>query len=485
MVKLSAIARLLVFTGCILAAGLLRAASPTITPTTMPAHTPFVTVLLRDWDRLDTNHDGLLSVPEIDRAVLDPAVQGDDAVVAGTLKAISRSTKLAPPPLTKQYFLDYDRLAIRLIGKQPKISGAAAETATVDTSGNPAGGSPAVPPTTAPSAVHSVTPTTGPAVAVPKLPINWDLWFVAGKRRLTRGGNVHWPDKISLDDLRQGPLGDCFLVASIGSLVSHRPDDVDLLIQPIADGGFRVKFPRIEPMNLNPTQSERVISSSCAGEGFWLAALEQGYSRYREQIKGTTDEEATDMISHGGTPSDAIAMMTGHRVKSIRFPLTLNRRQIDAQKILPGLRDDLVAAVKERRLIVADVLDLRPKPPATNPTTAPAATQAKTPPTTRPVITTVITQAMLPKFPPDINSKHAYAVLNFDPFTDMLEIWNPHGQTFVPKGPPGLTNGYPTKNGRFQLPLTEAYAFFTDFFIELPLPSTMPTSAPATRPAVN
>jgi hypothetical protein len=64
-----------------------------------------------------------------------------------------------------------------------------------------------------------------------------------------------------------------------------------------------------------------------------------------------------------------------------------------------------------------------------------------------------------------------------------VEIWNPHGQSFTPKGPAGLQNGYPTVHGRFHVPLPEAYQFFSSFDFEMSGPTTQPTTAPAGRPA--
>ena len=77
--------------------------------------------------------------------------------------------------------------------------------------------------------------------------------------------------------------------------------------------------------------------------------------------------------------------------------------------------------------------------------------------------------------PPNISTKHAYAVLAYDAAADRVTIWNPHGQTFYPKGPPGIANGYPTEHGRFTLPLAEAYQFLTTLAIERKSPSTRPS----------
>ena len=56
---------------------------------------------------------------------------------------------------------------------------------------------------------------------------------------------------------------------------------------------------------------------------------------------------------------------------------------------------------------------------------------------------------------PNVAGNHAYAVTGYDAKTDRISLWNPHGQTFTPKGEAGLKNGYPTKGGRFSMPLPE------------------------------
>jgi hypothetical protein len=68
--------------------------------------------------------------------------------------------------------------------------------------------------------------------------------------------------------------------------------------------------------------------------------------------------------------------------------------------------------------------------------------------------------------PPDLLADHVYAILNYDPSTDVAEFWNPHGEHFEPKGPPGIKYGYPTNHGRFKVPLTEAYQLYASFTIE-------------------
>ena len=104
-------------------------------------------------------------------------------------------------------------------------------------------------------------------------------------------------------------------------------------------------------------------------------------------------------------------------------------------------------------------------------TTSVAATQPSTQPSTRP------SSGTTPVIPPDITTHHAYAVLDYDPSDDTLEIWNPHGQLFTPKGEPGLSNGYLTRHGRFRVPLPQAYRFVSGFVFELSAKATAPATA--------
>jgi thiol-disulfide isomerase/thioredoxin/tetratricopeptide (TPR) repeat protein len=65
-----------------------------------------------------------------------------------------------------------------------------------------------------------------------------------------------------------------------------------------------------------------------------------------------------------------------------------------------------------------------------------------------------------------LTPKHAYALLRYDSKTDTVDLWNPHGNNFKPKGPPGLTNGYPTKDGLFTVPLDDFVQQFTGVSFE-------------------
>jgi hypothetical protein len=178
--------------------------------------------------------------------------------------------------------------------------------------------------------------------------------------------------------------------------------------------------------------------------------MEQAFAQFREQRqkRNAGDTEATDLISHGGTTGPTIDVLTGSGHKSLTLALSMERRKAEAAKVLPELRTELEAAIRDRRVMTVSVAA-----PAVDPTGK---------------IVERDDHGTAPTIPPGITKKHAYAVVSYDRRLDLIGLWNPHGQDFTPKGTPGLAHGYPTRHGRFTLPLTEAYAFCRNFTFEVP-----------------
>ena len=123
------------------------------------------------------------------------------------------------------------------------------------------------------------------------------------KHRLARATTV-WPaGTFTLDDMRQGPLGDCYFVSVVGAAVVRNPSQIRGMVKPLEAGRFLVSFPSTRPVTVGPlTDCEIAMDSTTAGEGIWLAILEQAFAQYREMVKPPKVEvaEATDVIAHGG-----------------------------------------------------------------------------------------------------------------------------------------------------------------------------------------
>ena len=67
---------------------------------------------------------------------------------------------------------------------------------------------------------------------------------------------------------------------------------------------------------------------------------------------------------------------------------------------------------------------------------------------------------------PGITPNHAYAVLGYDAKTDAIRLWNPHGDSFTPKGTPSLLNGDVRVEGRFSVPLSDFVQQFSGLAFE-------------------
>ncbi len=253
-----------------------------------PRHRSFLTLVNQHWTDWDQNGDGVLSADEINRAIRDPSLHGSDAAAAAALKLLSQNSKLpAPlPPLTRAYFAEYDRQLQEYRRHAPAAATQplSAEAATIDT--------------------VSTGATTRPAAAA-RPTADWELYLAASRERIARGGHDVWPGRFILDHLRQGPLGDCYFVAGVGDVVAHDPSRVGKWVTPLGDGRFRVRFATGPEVVVGPlTDAELALSSTTAGDGAWMALLEEALAHGRGlQQSGNADVEAVDEIGSGGAPA--------------------------------------------------------------------------------------------------------------------------------------------------------------------------------------
>jgi hypothetical protein len=116
-----------------------------------------------------------------------------------------------------------------------------------------------------------------------------------------------------------------------------------------------------------------------------------------------------------------LAALTGHEIVrfSCKFARDSKVQPTEAELKLAELRKLLIEAVNDKRLITTGTNSRGPSGPTV----------------------------------PGIRGGHAYAVLGYDAGTDEIRLWDPHGDTFVPKGEAGSTHGYSRQDGLFAMPL--------------------------------
>ncbi|CAG0950059.1 hypothetical protein PHYC_00150 [Phycisphaerales bacterium] len=370
---------------------------------------PFAAVARQHFAAWDRDSDGELSALEIDKACVDPTISGAQGAAVAALKRIVRSERYEVPRLTLEFV-------------------------------------------TAPPARNAVAPADrdradspeGASSTAPKRPPNLEAAYRSCVRRIGAAKRDLFLDETpDLDKCRQGPLGDCFFVASVGAAVHRDPLFVKSMMTREEDGRYTVRFPGRSVTLLELTDAEVALSSTTGDEGLWLPVLEKAMGTMRQAAapERYAMESATDAIAKGGSSATVIRMLTGHETERIQLrrrvkvggdgkPAVYELRPAgEADALAAQVREKVPAALAARRLVTAG-----------SPTEVP--------------------------LPPGINGKHAYAILSFDAEKDALTMWNPHGNTFRPKGDSGLEHGYPTRAGVFVMPVSDFVRTFSGVVLE-------------------
>jgi hypothetical protein len=342
----------------------------------------FFTVVNAQFDKWDTNHDGVLSKKEIDGLVVDQSIKGTDAAALASIQMMQNSKKIELPPITKSYL----QSQVALDGK----------------SGQP----------------------------------DFQRRYINAYNKIKKSGHALFSGEINLEDMHQGRLGDCYLIAPLGSLVHRNPNLIKKMFVEQSASGYTVRFADGHTVKVpSLTDAEVALTGTTEGHGLWLAVMEKAISLTKTQETGnTTDPDSVaGNIGRGGSTMRFIPLLAGHQGKSLSFhekgsPLKAVEAKVRVN--LPDVRQILVHEMADHRMVCCST-------------------------------TTDVGV-------PGMSSRHAYAVLNFDSSRDIVTIWNPHGNKFVPKGPAGLTNGFPTTDGKFTMTLAEFVKAFRSMSYEGP-----------------
>jgi hypothetical protein len=229
----------------------------------------------------------------------------------------------------------------------------------------------------------------------------------------------------AIDGIHQGQSGDCFLIAHVAALIARDPKEVRAMIDAEPGGAFTVRFPGAPPVWVpSISDAEIALGSRAIGQGIWLNVLEKAFGEI-VLARRRYEEPAVDALTRTGTPTGAIALLTGHEgywfpFRDLGTPMGLPRERFEL--LLPRVRKVLRATDPPRWVTSCET------------------TNTPTPP------------GMIPS--------HVYAVLGFDPDSETVHLWNPLGNDFTPGGPAGITAGYPVKGGHFSVPLAEFLQVF-------------------------
>ncbi len=227
------------------------------------------------------------------------------------------------------------------------------------------------------------------------------------------------PDLVTFN---QGRIGDCYLLSAIAAQAHRSPGAIREMIHPEVTGGFQVVFgdgQKIAVVAL--TECELLLGAQLdQRHGSWLAVLEKAYGTIRRRDRAKKENQATAAAAtapfetlNTGNPAVIIRLLTGQHAETMR---------LDKGASLEQVHHLLSETTKKKRLICAS--------------------------------------KNRDKGPPGIVSKHAYAILAYDARQKQVRIFNPWGNHFAPKGPPGIANGYATNHGQFTMPLDDFHKVF-------------------------
>jgi hypothetical protein len=176
----------------------------------------FIGQVKANFSSWDLDHDGVLSVDEIEKALDDPAVKGPSAAAVASL----RQAVYAQPaikPITLEKLID-----------------AVDDKGTIN----------------------------------PKPPAYRGMYAAALKKIETRHREVFVSETPRVETLGQGRLGDCFLLAPLGTVAYCQPKQLVDMLQPKPDGTIAVHFGDGETVALPaPTDGEIVIGASTLDDG--------------------------------------------------------------------------------------------------------------------------------------------------------------------------------------------------------------------------
>ena len=210
------------------------------------------------------------------------------------------------------------------------------------------------------------------------------------------------PDGPQAGSVRQGSHPNCVLTSTAIGLAHHRPEELRQMLRQTPAGSFEVHFrDGSPPQTVELPPARDVVKNSCAFQsGLWMTVL--------DQVTGNVG-----MVFR----SRAMKKMTGHGVDGDSLQWT--RRSTTRRK--------LTEATQDRRVVLA-----------------------------------CRQETELPS-PAGLTSGHCYAVLGYQPDTDLISLQDPNGDE--PRDVQGQAlDGQ--ADGRFEMTVAQFYSTFASIYYE-------------------
>jgi hypothetical protein len=265
--------------------------------------TPFTQHVRANFQRWDLNKDGTLSLKEIELALPDRSVKGEDAAALAALRFF-----LVNPP------------------KDPP--GFAWTLATLDAYERDV-------------AAHG------------KLKVNFDGAYNGWVKKLKAANrSLFAPGAPHLESIVQAAQNDCYFLSAVATLIRQRPQDLVSLIRPQEGGGYRVHLPGWgDEVVREPSDAELPAYNQDGGDGVWLLVLDKAVGAFRARLFSnmTVGEDPAELVDRGWDQKSVMWAFTGHKIAILSYWTGGGKSQV------PGIeqqaRQKLVELAGQHRLI--------------------------------------------------------------------------------------------------------------------------------------
>lgn len=375
--------------------------------------TDFVSVLQRNLKAWDKDRNNQLSPLEIDAALADPKLSGDDAAAAGTIKCLARDN-----------LYRIRRIDIATINDDIRI-------------------------------VQSRKPSDyfSDDWFVP----DWNAAFEIARKRAASTNTPYQPPDLAT--LKVDDYGSEAFVAVLGGLMNSDPQFAAALLNPLPDGKVQVVTP-LWKKPFGPITPAQTASVSTTGN-VWARSIESGIDALnRERFpQAAFDGRVANFSDRFAVAQSYIVLLNGKQSKVNTFRASTGVRKQDGWEYTPqGTPDGLAATASQ---IIAQTLKKKQMAIALTHGSAIIPANAKGP----------AKQGPLPK---GINPYSYFAILAIDPKAKTITLWNPSGANFTPAGAPSAVEGYPTANGKWTMPLNDFTYVFSGYVVEGDNKATLP-----------
>ncbi|HEX8106787.1 MAG TPA: DUF4157 domain-containing protein, partial [Kofleriaceae bacterium] len=199
---------------------------------------------------------------------------------------------------------------------------------------------------------------TDPSVAVPDSELTTKDEHGPFKSRFDRDDPGAWPvfaGTPTIQQVQQGNLGDCYLMAAIASIVHTNPQHFFDHILDRLDSRVTVKLYDHTGAAVNVTVEKSVVGDHCAHGSLWVALLEKAY--VAAGFKGSRGKETQDPSKSyaaiaGGDASTAMAHLTGQKTGGLAIGA---ERAAVSEKVTTELRAEtrrIEDAMRELDLVI-------------------------------------------------------------------------------------------------------------------------------------